>query len=73
MVKRTMHKELEAASILTGVNIAVAVIFFLLTSRQSIKKEAAPIEDICDFTAGDAFGIKKVLPIITTLIDLNKK
>jgi len=25
------------------------------------------------FTTGDAFGIKKVLPIITTLIDLNKK
>jgi len=25
------------------------------------------------FASGDAFGIKKVLPIITTLIDLNKK
>jgi hypothetical protein len=25
------------------------------------------------FTSGDAFGLKKVLPIITTLIELNKK
>jgi len=26
-----------------------------------------------NFTSGEAFGIKNVLPIITTLIDLNKK
>ena len=97
---------LEAAAILTGLNIAVAVLFFLLASRQSVGAEAASIEDIRDFaweqvssdldevkqqandfknsvvkvkktvdgfTTGDAFGIKKVLPIITTLIDLNKK
>jgi choline-glycine betaine transporter len=97
---------LEAAAILTGLNIAVAVLFFILASRQSVGAEAASIEDIRDFaweqvssdldevkqqandfknsvvkvkktvdgfTTGDAFGIKKVLPIITTLIDLNKR
>jgi choline-glycine betaine transporter len=102
----TTHTPLEAAAILTGLNIAVAVFFFILASRQSIGAEAASIEDIRDFaweqvssdldevkqqandfknsvvkvkktvdgfTTGDAFGIKKVLPIITTLIDLNKK
>ena len=100
------HTNLEAATILTGLNIAVAVIFFVLASRQTVGAEAASIEDIRDFawkqvstdldevkqnmtefknsvvkvkktvdgfTTGDAFGIKKVLPIITTLIDLNKK
>jgi hypothetical protein len=97
---------LEAAAILTGLNIAVAVLFFILASRQSVGAEAASIEDIRDFaweqvssdldevkppandfknsvgkvkktvagfTTGDAVGIKKVLPIITTLIDLNKR
>ncbi len=100
------HTQLEAATILTGLNIAVAILFFVLASRQSVGAEAASIEDIRDFaweqvsgdldevkqhaadlknsvvkvkktvdsfTTGDAFGIKKVLPIITTLIDLNKK
>ncbi len=100
------HTNLEAATILTGLNMAVAVIFFVLASRQTVGAEAASIEDIRDFaweqvstdldevkqnmtefknsvvkvkktvdgfTTGDAFGIKKVLPIITTLIDLNKK
>ncbi len=100
------HTQLEAAAILTGLNIAVAILFFVLASRQSVGAEAASIEDIRDFaweqvsgdldevkqhaadlknsvvkvkktvdsfTTGDAFGIKKVLPIITTLIDLNKK
>ena len=100
------HTPLEAASILTGMNIAVAVLFFVLASKQTVGAEAASIEDIRDFaweqvstdidevkqhatdlkntvvkvkktvdsfTTGDAFGIKKVLPIITTLIDLNKK
>ncbi len=100
------HTNLEAATILTGLNIAVAVIFFVIASRQTVGAEAASIEDIRDFaweqvssdidevkqnvtefknsvvkvkktvdsfTTGDAFGIKKVLPIITTLIDLNKK
>jgi len=102
----TTHTQLEAATILTGLNIAVAILFFMLASRQSVGAEAASIEDIRDFaweqvstdidevkqnvtefknsvvkvkktvdnfTTGDAFGIKKVLPIITTLIDLNKK
>ena len=100
------HTPLEAASILTGMNIAVAVLFFVLASRQTVGAEASSIEDIRDFaweqvssdldevkqhatdlknsvvkvkktvdgfTTGDAFGIKKVLPIITTLIDLNKR
>ena len=100
------HSQLEAAAILTGLNIAVAVIFFMIASRQHLGAEAASIEDIRDFaweqvstdidevkqhatdfknsvvkvkktvdgfTTGDAFGIKKVLPIITTLIDLNKR
>jgi len=30
-------------------------------------------KNVDNFTSGDAFGIKKVMPIITTLIDLNKK
>jgi len=97
---------LEAATIQTGVNIVLAILFFVLASRQTLGAEAASIEDIRDFaweqvstdidevkqhatdfknsvvkvkktvdgfTTGDAFGIKKVLPIITTLIDLNKR
>ena len=97
---------LEAAAIQTGVNIALAILFFILASRQTVGAEASSIEDIRDFaweqvstdidevkqnvtefknsvvkvkktvdgfTTGDAFGIKKVLPIITTLIDLNKR
>ena len=100
------HSNLEAAGILTGLNITVAIVFFVLASRQSRSAEAASIEDIRDFawehvssdinevkqnvtdfkdsivkvkktvdnfSTGDAFGIKKVLPIITTLIDLNKR
>ena len=97
---------LESATIQTGVNIVLAVLFFILASRQTLGAEATSIEDIRDFaweqvstdidevkqhatdlknsvvkvkktvdsfTTGDAFGIKKVLPIITTLIDLNKR
>ena len=97
---------LEAASIQTAVNIVLAVLFFILASKQTLGAEATAIEDIRDFawdqvssdidevkqhandfkdsvvkvkrtvdgfTTGDAFGIKKVLPIITTLIDLNKR
>jgi len=100
------HSQLESATILTILNIAIAGVFFLLASRQHLGAESASIEDIRDFaweqvstdidevkqqatdfknsvvkvkktvdgfTTGDAFGIKKVLPIITTLIDLNKK
>jgi flagellar basal body-associated protein FliL len=100
------HTPLEAAAILTGLNIVVAVVFFMLASRQTVGAEAAAIEDIRDFaweqvstdinevkqnvtefkdsvvkvkktvdgfTTGDAFGMKKILPIITTLIDLNKR
>jgi flagellar basal body-associated protein FliL len=100
------HTPLNAAAILTGLNIVVAVVFFMLASRQTVGAEAAAIEDIRDFaweqvstdinevkqnvtefkdsvvkvkktvdgfTTGDAFGMKKILPIITTLIDLNKR
>ena len=100
------HSHLESAAILTGINLAVAILFFIIASRQDRGAEAASIEDIRDFawdqvstdldevkqhaadlknsvvkvkrtvdsfTTGDAFGIKKVLPIITTLIDLNKR
>ena len=100
------HTPLEAAAILTGINLLVAILFFIIASRQDRGTEAASIEDIRDFawdqvstdidevkqhatdlknsivkvkktvdgfTTGDAFGIKKVLPIITTLIDLNKR
>ncbi len=100
------HSNLEAAGILTGMNLVVAILFFVIASRQDRGAEASSIEDIRDFawdqvssdldevkqhatdlknsvvkvkrtvdsfTTGDAFGIKKVLPIITTLIDLNKR
>jgi hypothetical protein len=100
------HSNLESAMILTGMNLAVAILFFVIASRQSTGAEAGSIEDIRDFaweqvstdidevkesvtefkdsivkvkrsvdsfTTGDVFGIKKVLPIITTLIDLNKR
>jgi len=30
-------------------------------------------KSVDNFASGDAFGLKKVMPIITTLIDLNKK
>ena len=36
----------------------------------SVKKVKRTVDS---FTTGDAFGIKKVMPIITTLINLNKK
>ena len=100
------YTQLEAAAILTGLNMAVAILFFVMASKQDLGAEASSIEDIRDFaweqvstdinevkqsvtdfknsvvkvkktvdgfTTGDAFGIKKVLPIITTLIDLNKR
>jgi hypothetical protein len=102
----TTHTALEAAATLTGVNLVIAILFFVIASKQDRGAEAASIEDIRDFaweqvstdidevkqnvtdfknsvvkvkskvdsfTTGDAFGLKKVLPIITTLIDLNKK
>ena len=102
----TSYSNLESAIILTGLNLGVAILFFIFAARQSVGAEAASIEDIRDFaweqvsgdldevkqnvsefkdsvvkvkttvdsfTSGDAFGIKKVLPIITTLIDLNKR
>ena len=102
----TTYSNFEAAAILSGMNLLVAILFFVIASRQDRGAEAASIEDIRNFawdqvstdidevkqhatdlkntvvkvkgtvdsfTTGDAFGIKKVLPIITTLIDLNKR
>ena len=97
---------LQAAAILSGLNLLVAAVFFWIASRQNLGAEAQSIEDIRDFaweqvstdlnevkqniselkqsvvkvkssvdsfTSGGAFGFNKVLPIITTLIELNKK
>ena len=102
----TKYSNLESAAILTGLNIAVAILFFVIASRQDRGAEAESIEEIRDFAwgqistdidevkqnvseftssvknvkrsvdsfaSGDAFGLKKVMPIITTLIDLNRK
>ena len=38
--------------------------------KQSVVKVKSSVDS---FTSGDALGLKKVLPIITTLIELNKK
>ncbi len=51
------------------------------TDLDEVKQHATDFKDsvvkvkrtVDNFTTGDAFGIKKVLPIITTLIDLNKR
>ena len=97
---------LQTAMIMTASNIVIAILCFVIASRQDRGVEAESIEDIRDFaweqisadiddvkqnvtdfkesvvkvrrsvdsfTSGDAFGIKKVLPIISTLIELNKK
>ena len=97
---------LQTAMIMTASNIVIAMLCFVIASKQDRGVEAESIEGIRDFaweqvstdidevkqnvsefkdsvvkvkrsvdsfTTGDAFGIKKVLPIITTLIDLNKK
>ncbi len=102
----TTHSYLESSAILTGMNITVAILFFVIASKQDLGAEATSIEDIRDFawdqvstdidevkqgvtefkntivkakksvdsfSTGDMFGVKKVLPIITTLIDLNKR
>ena len=102
----TMYTNLISASILSGLNLFVAAIFFMIASRQTTGAETEAIEEIRefawaqiqtdiddakqnvtqftdsiskvkksvdDFTDGTAFGLKKVMPIITTLIELNKK
>ena len=102
----TTHSNVEAAAILTVLNILTAVLFFVMASRQQTGAETAAIEDIRNFaweqistdidevkqnvsefkdsvvkvkstvdsfTTGDAFGIKKIIPIVSTLIDLSKK
>lgn len=100
------YTNLQAAGILTGINLAVAMIFLFISTRQHNATEAQAIEEIRDFaweqvssdlddvkqnvsefkesvvrvkksvdslTSGTAFGLNKVLPVITTLIELNKK
>lgn len=102
----TKYSNLESAAILTGLNIAVAVLFFVIASHQDRGADAAAIEEIRDFawgqvstdidevkqnvsefansvknvkrsvdsfTNGEVFGLKKILPIINTLIALNKR
>ena len=102
----TMYTNLISAAILSVLNLSVAVIFFMIASRQTTGAETEAIEEIRDFawaqvqtdiddvkqnvtqftnsiskvkksvdtfTSGDAFGLRKVMPIITTLIDLNKR
>ncbi len=102
----TKYSNLESAAILTGLNIAVAIFFFVIASRQDRGAEAESIEEIRDFawrqistdidevkqnvseftssvknvkrsvdsfTRGDAFGLKNIMPIINTLISLNKR
>ncbi len=38
--------------------------------KESVVKAKRSVDS---FTSGDAFGIKKILPIVSTLIELNKK
>jgi len=95
---------LESAAILSGLNLFVAALFFLIASHQDRGAEAESIEDIRDFAwdqvSTDIDEVKqhvsdfkesvvkvkrgvgsfagggsftKVLPIITALIELNKK
>jgi len=97
---------LEAAAILTGLNLFFAAIFFFIAGKQDRGPEAQSVEDIRDFawsqvsddldevkgsindfrqsivkvksgvdslTSGSFFGASKVMPILTALIELNKK
>ena len=97
---------LASVGILTGINLAVAALFFFISTRQENIAEAKAIEEIRDFaweqvssdidemkqgvgdfkesvvkvkksvdslTSGTAFGLNKVMPVITTLIELNKR
>ncbi len=97
---------LASVAILTGINLAVAALFFFISTRQENLAEAKAIEEIRDFaweqvssdidemkqgvgdfkesvvkvkksvdslTSGTAFGLNKVMPVITTLIELNKR
>ncbi len=97
---------LASVGILTGINLAIAALFFFISTRQENIAEAKAIEEIRDFaweqvssdidemkqgvgdfkesvvkvkksvdslTSGTAFGLNKVMPVITTLIELNKR
>ena len=95
---------LESAAILSGLNLIVAALFFIIASRQERGAEAESIEDIRDFAwdqvstdidevkqhvadfkegvvkvkkGVDSFTsvgpLAKVVPIITALVELNKK
>lgn len=101
----TMYSNFAAAGIISGLNLIIAVIFFVIASKQTTGAETEAIEEIRNFAwnqvsadidaakqevtqftdsiskvkknvesfaSGDAFGIKKIMPIITTLIDMNK-
>ena len=100
------YTNLESAAMLCGLNLVIAILFFVIASKQTTGPEAHSIEEIRSFawsqvssdidevkqsvsefkssvksvkkgvesfTTGDAFGIKKIIPIISTLIELNKK
>ncbi len=102
----TQFTPLISAAILSGVNLLLAVIFFVIASRQSSGPEAESIEEIRNFaldqlstdidgvkknvsefkesayrvkssvdslTSGEFFGLKGVVPIISTLLDMKKK
>ena len=102
----TKYTNVEAAAMITGINILFVIASFIIASRQENGTEAAAIEDIRDFaweqvstdldevkqnvsefkdsinrvkgtvdsfTTGDPFGMKKILPIVSTLIDLSKR
>ena len=97
---------LASSATLTLINSFIAIIFFMIASRQTRGAEAESIEEIRDFayqqlatdvddvkanmkefgksalkvkenvesfTSGDVFGIKKIIPIVTTLIDVARQ
>ncbi len=61
----------------TNVFILVFGIIFLDEAKQNVaefKNSVTKVKKSVDsFTSGDALGLKKVMPIITTLIDLDKR
>ena len=100
------HTPLVSAAILTLCNLAVAALFFFISTKQENHSEAKAIEEIRDFAweqvsedieelkegvgefkesvlrakkgvdslaSGAAFGLNKVMPIVSTLMELNKK
>lgn len=103
---QTTHTPLESAAILSALNLIVAILFFVIASRQDTGAETESIQEIRNFAwgqvssdidgvkqqvvafsddvkrvksnvdsfvSGDFFGIKSVVPIISTLLDLKRK